>query len=291
MLGGGVGLAPSRGGNPDARAFLGIVFEPNIGDRDGDGLKDDVDRCPDDPEDRDDFEDEDGCPELDNDSDGIVDTDDQCPNEPEDKDGVDDQDGCPEPDQLDRDGDGILDQDDACPDVPGVANEDPEMHGCPIARVEKDEIKITQRIEFETDKARILPESEGVMQAVLAILQEYDDIREVRVEGHTDDVGKPAYNFQLSNRRAESVVQWLVDHGIDRDRLVPQGFGLERPIADNDTPEGRQKNRRVEFHITERDDDDTDEDDDAVQDDAAEDDEAEDEGAGEDEDLDDVLDW
>ncbi|MGD8861372.1 MAG: OmpA family protein [Myxococcales bacterium] len=255
-------------------------------DTDGDGIIDNEDACPDTPGVASDDPEKHGCP-PDRDDDGIIDDEDACPDTPGVEDPDPDKNGCP----PDRDGDGILDQDDACPDVPGVANEDPEMHGCPIARVEKDEIKITQRIEFETDKARILPESEGVMQAVLAILQEYDDIREVRVEGHTDDVGKPAYNFQLSNRRAESVVQWLVDHGIDRDRLVPQGFGLERPIADNDTPEGRQKNRRVEFHITERDDDDTDEDDDAVQDDAAEDDEAEDEGAGEDEDLDDVLDW
>lgn len=131
LLGGGAGLAPSRGGNPDVRAFLGIVFEPNIGDRDGDGLKDDLDRCPDDPEDFDDFDDTDGCPELDNDQDGILDEDDQCPNEPEDKDQFEDEDGCPEGNEFDRDGDGILDRDDACPDDPEDMDEFEDADGCP----------------------------------------------------------------------------------------------------------------------------------------------------------------
>jgi outer membrane protein OmpA-like peptidoglycan-associated protein len=131
MLGGGLGLVPSQGGNPDLRAFLGIVFEPNIGDRDGDGLKDDVDLCPDDPEDFDDFSDSDGCPELDNDMDGILDEDDQCPNEPEDKDQFEDEDGCPEGNEFDRDGDGILDEDDACPDDPEDVDDFEDEDGCP----------------------------------------------------------------------------------------------------------------------------------------------------------------
>ena len=141
MIGGGVGLVPSQGGNPDARAFLGIVFEPNIGDRDGDGLKDDVDRCPNDPEDFDDFEDEDGCPELDNDQDRILDVDDRCPNEPEDRDGVEDEDGCPDDDRFDRDGDGILDEDDECPDDPEDRDQFEDEDGCP---------------DFDNDQDRIL---------------------------------------------------------------------------------------------------------------------------------------
>jgi len=130
-LGGGAGFLPGQGANPDLRAFLGIVFEPNIGDRDGDGLKDDVDQCPDDPEDFDDFEDQDGCPDLDNDQDGIVDTEDQCPNEPEDKDGFQDEDGCPDPDRFDRDGDGLLDEEDECPDDPEDVDEFEDKDGCP----------------------------------------------------------------------------------------------------------------------------------------------------------------
>jgi outer membrane protein OmpA-like peptidoglycan-associated protein len=130
-LGGGRGLTPDKGANPDLRAFIGIVFEPNIGDRDGDGLKDDVDKCPDDPEDFDGFEDEDGCPEPDNDRDGIPDVDDKCPNIPEDKDGFQDEDGCPEGNKNDRDGDGILDDVDKCPDDPEDFDQFQDEDGCP----------------------------------------------------------------------------------------------------------------------------------------------------------------
>ncbi len=130
-LGAGAGLVPDKGGNPDWRAFLGIIFEPNLGDRDGDGYKDDVDECPDDPEDFDDFEDEDGCPDPDNDRDGILDKDDECPNTPEDKDGFEDEDGCPEGNEFDRDGDGILDSEDECPDDPEDFDDFEDKDGCP----------------------------------------------------------------------------------------------------------------------------------------------------------------
>lgn len=130
-IGGGVGFMPDKGANPDVRGFIGIIFEPNIGDRDGDGIKDDVDMCPDDPEDFDGFEDEDGCPEPDNDRDGILDVDDQCPNDPEDKDGFEDEDGCPEGNEFDRDGDGILDKDDECPDDPEDMDGFEDEDGCP----------------------------------------------------------------------------------------------------------------------------------------------------------------
>jgi OOP family OmpA-OmpF porin len=155
-IGGGAGLLPrsitSSGGmtgSPAARVFVGFTFEPSIGDRDGDGIKDDVDKCPDEPEDFDDFEDEDGCPDPDNDRDGILDREDQCPNEPgpfenhgcpvgdRDHDHIPDKDdecpdqpgpvenhGCPWPD---RDGDRVLDKDDECPELPGPV----ENHGCP----------------------------------------------------------------------------------------------------------------------------------------------------------------
>ena len=130
-LGAGRGLRPGKVGSPDFRGMIGIVFEPNIGDRDGDGLKDDVDKCPDDPEDFDGFEDEDGCPEPDNDHDGILDEDDKCPLIPEDKDGFQDEDGCPEGDKNDRDGDGILDNVDKCPDDPEDFDQFQDEDGCP----------------------------------------------------------------------------------------------------------------------------------------------------------------
>jgi outer membrane protein OmpA-like peptidoglycan-associated protein len=139
-LGAGRGLVSGKGGNPAARAFIGIVFEPNLGDRDGDGLKDDVDKCPDEPEDRDGFEDEDGCPEPDNDRDGLLDEDDRCPNIPEDRDGYQDEDGCPEGDQNDRDGDGILDNVDRCPDEPEDFDQFEDDDGCPDLDNDKDTI-------------------------------------------------------------------------------------------------------------------------------------------------------
>jgi OOP family OmpA-OmpF porin len=130
MLGGG-----TRYGHgfeaADERAFLGFVFEPSIGDRDGDGIKDDVDQCPDDPEDFDGFKDEDGCPDPDNDNDGIPDVDDRCPNVPEDMDGDHDEDGCPESKDGDRDGDGIPDSKDKCPDEPEDRDGFQDEDGCP----------------------------------------------------------------------------------------------------------------------------------------------------------------
>jgi OOP family OmpA-OmpF porin len=130
VLAGGVGAIQSIN-TADVRAVLGFIFEPSIGDRDGDGYKDDVDECPDDPEDFDRFQDEDGCPEPDNDRDGILDVDDECPLVPEDHDGDSDDDGCPEGNIGDRDGDGILDNVDKCPDDPEDRDGFQDEDGCP----------------------------------------------------------------------------------------------------------------------------------------------------------------
>src|SRR3954470_23885728 len=126
-LGVGRGLVPDKGANPGFRAMIGIVFEPNIGDRDGDGIKDDVDKCPDEPEDFDGFEDEDGCPDPDNDHDGVPDVDDRCPDIP----GPKENDGCPITANNDRDGDGIPDNVDKCPDQPEDKDGYQDEDGCP----------------------------------------------------------------------------------------------------------------------------------------------------------------
>jgi len=117
-------------GDPDLRLFAGILFEPSTGDRDGDGLPDDIDSCPDDPEDKDLFEDQDGCPDLDNDKDGILDINDLCPNDPEDFNRFEDHDGCPD-DTRDRDGDGVVDSKDLCPDEPEDQDNFQDEDGCP----------------------------------------------------------------------------------------------------------------------------------------------------------------
>jgi len=134
--GGGYGILPTAYGTTRGRIFAGIVFEPGAGDRDGDGYKDDVDKCPDDPEDFDQFEDEDGCPDPDNDQDGIPDTMDKCPNEP----GPRENDGCPFKKVNDRDGDGIPDDLDKCPDQPEDFDKFEDEDGCPDLDNDKDGI-------------------------------------------------------------------------------------------------------------------------------------------------------
>ena len=131
FLGGGVGLPTDGFQAADYRATVGFVFEPSIGDRDGDGYKDDDDACPDDPEDFDGFADHDGCPEEDNDGDGILDEDDDCPLIPEDFDGDEDDDGCPEGQDGDRDGDGVPDALDNCPDEFEDRDGFEDDDGCP----------------------------------------------------------------------------------------------------------------------------------------------------------------
>ena len=218
-------------------------------DRDGDGIFDDVDACPDVPGVASEDPSKHGCPPpTDRDGDGIFDDVDACPDVP----GVASEEpakhGCPP--SLDPDGDGILNPDDACPEVAGVASKDPKKHGCPKVKIEKGEIKILEQVRFATASAKILKKSEGILEAVATILKDHAEILSLNVEGHTDSEGGASYNLRLSNRRAASVVTWLVAHGVKRERLTSQGLGLERPIDTNDTPAGRQNNRRVEFHIT-----------------------------------------
>jgi outer membrane protein OmpA-like peptidoglycan-associated protein len=134
--GGGYGVIPTAYGTTRGRFFAGIVFEPGSGDRDGDGYKDDVDKCPDDPEDFDQFEDQDGCPDLDNDQDGIPDTQDKCPNDP----GPRENHGCPFRSVHDRDGDGIPDEIDKCPDQPEDFDKFEDDDGCPDPDNDKDGI-------------------------------------------------------------------------------------------------------------------------------------------------------
>jgi outer membrane protein OmpA-like peptidoglycan-associated protein len=215
-------------------------------DGDGDGIFDDEDACPDVKGVASEIPEKHGCP-ADRDGDGIVDPKDACPDTPGEENEDPLKNGCP----GDRDDDGIVDPDDACPDLAGEPHEDPLKNGCPKARVEKGQIKILERIEFKTNSAEILSESESVLEAVYRILSEHEEITKLSIEGHTDNVGKAAYNLSLSQRRTESVVKWLVKKGIARSRLSAKGYGLTRPLESNDTEEGRDRNRRVEFHIKE----------------------------------------
>ena len=222
-------------------------------DRDGDGLVDASDACPDSPEDLDAFMDLDGCPEADNDGDGIDDASDACPDVPEDLDGDRDEDGCPE-EAADRDLDGIVDASDKCPDEPESKNEYLDDDGCPdvrpaMVRITQDQIEIKEKIQFEVAKSRILPVSYGILNQVAQVMRDYPNIA-IRIEGHTDSDGSDAYNLKLSQQRAAAVLDYLVSQGLDAKRMGSVGLGETQPIDTNRTSDGRATNRRVEFHIT-----------------------------------------
>lgn len=188
-------------------------------------------------------------PPPDRDGDKIVDSEDACPDAAGEPSEDPARNGCPLP--VDRDGDGIVDGEDACPDAAGLPNADPTKNGCPIVRIEGGQIRIREQVKFKTDSARILKESDYILTAVIKILRENPEITKVRVEGHTDTQGKHAHNQKLSQRRAASVVKWLVKHGLEKQRFSSVGYGQDRPIATNQTEEGRHENRRVELHIVE----------------------------------------
>jgi outer membrane protein OmpA-like peptidoglycan-associated protein len=236
----------------DLRLLLGFVFEPSIGDRDGDGYTDDQDECPDDPEDFDGFEDGDGCPDPDNDKDGILDVDDACPNDPEDKDGFEDEDGCPD---LDNDKDRILDQDDKCPNEPETYNGFEDEDGCPDRGrvvVTDTSIEILDMVYFEYNKAIIKKESYPILDAVAATLNGNPSILLIEVQGHTDERGNDDYNLDLSDRRAKAVKDYLIDKGVEANRLESQGYGETQPLIREHNEKAWAKNRRVAFLILKR---------------------------------------
>jgi outer membrane protein OmpA-like peptidoglycan-associated protein len=320
-------------GAPDFRAFASFVFEPTTGDRDGDGIKDDVDKCPDQPEDFDDFEDKNGCPDPDNDGDGIPDVDDKCPNTPENFNGFEDEDGCPDERDTDRDGDGIpdrldkcpdipedkdefedtdgcpdndndgdgvpdkddkcpgydadkqnnfsktkedtdgfedndgcpdldndkdgiLDKDDKCPDEPESFNNYKDEDGCPDKSpitVTKDRVLIMEKIYFETASDVIRKVSYPILNTVAKTLKQQQELKRIEIQGHTDERGSARYNQRLSQRRANSVRNYLVNKGVSPNRLTARGYGESRPKCRKSNKQCWSRNRRVEFVILSRD--------------------------------------
>jgi len=288
QIGAGFGPGLSHAAGTAAfRGLLSIEWVPKVKvtvgpmDSDGDGIEDDKDACKDQAGPPNDDPAKNGCPPpADKDGDGIVDAEDACPDQagvkdpdpkkngcpaaPADQDGdgiADAKDACPgvagppsdDPNKngcpADTDGDGIVDSEDACPKDSGPRNADPKKNGCPSVVVSEGQIKIMEQVKFKTASAEILKESDGILDAVAKTLTEHQEIKKVRVEGHTDNVGTPERNKDLSKRRAASVVNALVKRKIDKARLTSEGVGQDRPIDSNDTDAGRQNNRRVEFHI------------------------------------------
>jgi len=196
------------------------AFAAKKPDRDGDGIADSEDKCPDDPEDKDGFEDADGCSEADNDGDGFDDYEDACPMKPETINGVEDGDGCPDEEK---------------------------------ARLlyKKGRILIREPVHFATGKHTILKKSYPLLLDMASFMKGYPRFKKIRVEGHTDNVGNAAKNLSLSELRAKAVMEFLIRHGVPEPRLSSEGFGDTKPVADNKTKAGRAKNRRVDFIVTE----------------------------------------
>jgi outer membrane protein OmpA-like peptidoglycan-associated protein len=216
-------------------------------DSDGDGIVDRLDKCPDQAG----LREHAGCPPPDRDHDGVPDADDRCP----DKAGPPENQGCPD---FDSDGDGLVDRLDKCPFEAEVYNGVADEDGCPdagpaLATVLDDKIVIFEPVRFVADGTVIDKRSTKLLTAVAAILKAHTELLKVRVEGHTDNRGSAIDNLDLSRERAAAVRRWLIEQGgVDGRRLTAQGFGPDRPIADNRDFVGRAKNRRIEFVVVEK---------------------------------------
>ncbi|HYV95707.1 MAG TPA: OmpA family protein [Chitinophagales bacterium] len=203
-------------------------------DRDGDGIADKDDQCPDQKG----LKQFNGCPDTD--GDGIPDKTDQCPTQK----GLPALQGCP-----DRDNDGVADAKDRCPDEAGPASNG----GCPIPKEEEiQKINMAAKaIQYKTASAEIQKKSYPVLDEIVVFMKQYPQTK-WEIEGHTDDVGKDAYNLDLSDRRAASVKNYFISKGISADRLTSHGYGETRPIADNKTAAGKAQNRRTEIHLVQQ---------------------------------------
>jgi outer membrane protein OmpA-like peptidoglycan-associated protein len=228
-------ISPSSAGvdDRDAKILAGglslevggpVREQPGLAsDRDGDGVPDREDRCPDVPEDRDGYEDQDGCPELDNDQDGIGDDIDQCPNQPEDKDGFQDVDGCPEPD---NDGDGITDASDRCPNVAEDRDGFEDQDGCPEADNDKDGV-----LDGEdgcpnlpgTKESGGCPDRDGDQ-----VDDQHDDCPDV--PGPADNKGCPVHK-NVKVTESKLVIEQKIFFAHDSTKILPKSFPLLDEVA------------------------------------------------------------
>jgi outer membrane protein OmpA-like peptidoglycan-associated protein len=190
-----------------------------IADEDGDGIADAEDRCPKEAEDKDGFEDTDGCPDPDNDRDGIADAADRCPLEAETLNGIDDKDGCPD--------EGLIE-------------------------VINGRVVLDYNVLYATNRARVRSRARLVLQAVVELWRQHPEWQRIDVEGHADKRGPAKFNMVLSRERANRVRSLLVKYGFPEKQIHARGYGSTRPREEGDTPEAYRRNRRVELVIRER---------------------------------------
>jgi len=233
----GDGIPDYKDKCPDTPAGVSVDAEGCPIDSDNDGVPDYLDKCPNTP--RGIKVNASGCP-MDSDGDGVPDYMDKCPDTPH---GVKvDMNGCP----FDRDGDGVPDYLDKCPDEPGtIVNK-----GCPEVKAEAKKIlaQALKGVQFESGKDVLTKGSLPILDKVAKVLKENKSY-DLEINGYTDNVGDKDKNMVLSQKRAESVKQYLESKGIQADRLFAHGYGETNPVADNTTAAGRAKNRRVEFKV------------------------------------------
>jgi len=260
-VGGGLGILEGFG-IPTARVLVGLRWEPAPNDPDQDGLRsptveEDEHKVLEQPP----PDEQTGEPVPTQEQADAVDDAareaairggyDACPRLPEDLDGIEDEDGCPEGDE---DGDGVLDYLDRCPDEAETINGFKDDDGCEDEGpaqiiVEEGRISILETIRFEPESSAIDRGSYGIMDQIALALRKHKEIDRIEVGGHTDSTGSHEYNMRLSHARARSVRKYLLEQGIQPGRLSARGYGPDKPIADNETDEGRAKNRRVEFVV------------------------------------------
>lgn len=225
---------------PNTKAGMEVDENGCPVDSDGDGVPDRLDRCPNTPQGM--KVNEEGCPDTD--GDGVPDNRDKCPDTPQ---GAPvDSDGCPK----DSDGDGVPDYKDECPNTP--RGEQVDEKGCSTLKdtVVVKQVTLEGDTNFEFNKSNLLPSAFPVLNKLAKAMNDNPDSR-WRIEGHTDAIGSDSYNMELSRRRAQSVVDYLIQQGIDRSRLEVVPLGESQPKATNDTQEGRAMNRRVEIKMIE----------------------------------------
>jgi outer membrane protein OmpA-like peptidoglycan-associated protein len=186
-------------------------------------------------------------PPDDPDGDGVIGDKDKCPLVK----GPAENEGCP---IVDTDRDGIPDIYDDCPNLPGIK----AYRGCPRVYAADKQIKVLERVQFATDQDIILPESFGVLQEVAELMLAHKEWQEIRIDGHCDSRASDSYNQDLSERRANAVLRFLLARGVEPSRLRAEGFGKRYPVTENTTDEGKafnkteegmSLNRRVEFTI------------------------------------------